>query len=549
MHSLLMLAGGLAFFLYGIHILTGLMVSIAGGKVQESFTRVSKTTFSRFVIGLITTALFQSSSATTVILVSMASAGFVTLYHAIAFIVGANIGSTVTAWIVAVNITQFAIPLFVVGVFGQLFCKRRTAKLIALFFIGLGVIFFGLNMMSDAVRFLRNYPALIEWLARHDASVSVTSFLLLVVVGVLFTAIVQSSGATAAMMISAAVAGTVSFYSAAAVILGATLGTTITAFLASLGSGSAGRRVALVQVGINLFGITAGIVLFYPMTSAILSFPCSDIACRLALYMTSVKVLVLFVLPLQGVVARFVEWLIPQPFVTRSFDLIIRPLPFHADRVVLARQLRRYTDYFMEYLVDMLAFSYIVVRKSSHRELFDTILKYEKVLDEGHKKIASVIAESEVEDTDILWLYLKISDEVESIADHARGIAKYGIRMHDLKFTLSERHITALRHSHTRIFTIFHKVCIRKEFDEADLQVLHNNERFVRAEKRVLLQGLTTDTTAKSDIVLYLTDIFSEYSKINHSIKRILQVNLDNIAGRGPYMWHAADILGEDEQS
>lgn len=542
MNTVLLLLAGLAFFLYGIERLSALLSKMVGGHLQEKLISYSSNDSSKVFIGVVITTLFQSSSATTVILVSMASAGFITVAESISFILGANIGSVSTAWIVAVKITELALPLFIIGVVGNFFANSKRLEHFFTFILGLGLIFYGLNLMSDSLEYFKQNQEIVSFMAQFNAESSLASMLILMVSGIIFTAVIQSSGATAAMVITASMTGLFNLHSAAAIVLGATLGTTITAFLASLGGSDDGKRVAMMQVGINIIGILFGAFLFYPSVSLVMSVGnfVGDISISflIAMYMTMLKCfLVIIIFPIRNIIANISYKILKQRYSDLHLLLEFPEKPRKADKLFMKEILEKNTEKMFLYLRDMMAYSYIVIRKPKETALYDKLIKYEIFIDSAHRKMVRTISKAQNDEDDYLWLYLKMSDEIESIADHAKAIAKYGMKIHNKNIILEKYKIEALRKAYRMIFDMFHVICIEKEYDAADLNVSKIIERFLRSTKRELLTSLTGRSTDLPDDLLYVVDILAEYSKVNHCLKRILQVNLDVIDGRAPFLY------------
>lgn len=460
----------------------------------------------------------------------MASAGFITVSESISFILGANIGSVSTAWIVAVKVTKAALPLFVVGVIGSFFSKRRGWKYFFRFLIGLGLIFHGLTLMSSSMAVFRSHPALLDFVSKYDAANSVPALFLLILVGILFTAVIQSSGATAAMTISAAANGLFSIHSAAAIVLGATLGTTITAFLASLGGSRDGRRVAFIQAGINVVGVIAGTFLFYPSVNLSLflgRYSGGGVAFSIAFYMTLLKLmLVVLIYPVKENVVK-----ISYRFIRERFGMIRKRLTIpektgNVATLLIPQILSKNVDILLLYIRDMLAYSYILVKKPYEHGLFERILKYERFIDKGQRSIVRFIADAHDDEEGHLWLYLKMADEIESIADHAKAVAKNAVRMSEKGVRLQERDLYVIREAYRRIFLSFHESCVSRSYDRRELETHRETEYFIRSEKRKLLMVLASGRTEETEGILHSVDILAEYNKINHNLKRILQVNL-----------------------
>ncbi|HQB08470.1 MAG TPA: Na/Pi symporter, partial [bacterium] len=224
MYQLLMLPAGLAFFLFGMTQLSSMLSGFTGRSFADKLDKWTRNDFTKIFTGFTITTLFQSSGATTAILVSMTSVGLVTVTSSVSYLIGANIGSITTAWIVAVKVTSFGVFMFTGGFLLKFVLKNEKLKKISIFVAGLGLIFFGLQMMMDSVSFLKENQKALSFFSGFDASSSFISMLILVIAGVVFTAVIHSSGATAAMIIGLVSTGAVSLHSGAAVVLGSTLG-------------------------------------------------------------------------------------------------------------------------------------------------------------------------------------------------------------------------------------------------------------------------------------------------------------------------------------
>jgi phosphate:Na+ symporter len=536
-----MLPAGLAFFLFGMTQLSSMLSDFTGRSFADRLDRWTKSDFTKIFTGFTITTLFQSSSATTAILVSMTSVGLVTVTSSVSYLIGANIGSITTAWIVAVKITKAGIFMFTAGFLCRLIIKNEKLKNGAFFIAGLGLIFFGLEMMSESVAFLKHHQGAVSFFSRFDASTSVLSMLILTLGGVLFTAVIQSSGATAAMIIGLVSTGAVSLHSGAAVVLGSTLGTTATAYLASLGTSAEGKRTAFLQIFINVIELFAGLILFYPSVELVMKTTSAyslNSGFAIALYMTFLKImLALIVFPLRKVFARIAE-----KYVRKRFRLITEPFvlsPVTADDTAekLRDNFMPVVDLCVKYLTDMMGYSYIGIRKPALRSIYKKVVHYEEMIDEAQREIVELISKSRNSHTDILWLFLKVADELESMGDHAKSIAKYGVRLDEIRHKLNDVQKKILLECYLMVFRQFHEVCVKKKYDCALVVKGEEIERHLRREKRRIYSLLCTESDHNYEKRLILVDILSEYSKFNHSIKRILQVNIDVSEGRGIYLW------------
>lgn len=259
------LIGGLAFFLFGLELMTQGLKSLAGGGLKSALARMTSSRFRAVLAGAFATAALQSSSITTVLIVGFVSAGLISLPQSIGMIMGANIGSTVTAQIIAFKITAFALPLAALGFFSRLLARRDWHRMAGEVALGLGIMFIGLELMSQATTPLRDYPPFLDAMQRmtHPAYG--------VAIGALFTAIVQSSAATTGIVIVLGGQNLIPLESAIALILGANIGTCATALLASIGKPVDARRVALAHVLFNLIGVALALPFITQLADAVRS--------------------------------------------------------------------------------------------------------------------------------------------------------------------------------------------------------------------------------------------------------------------------------------
>lgn len=243
------LFGGLALFLLGLDRLTESLKAAAGSRLQSCLERFTSNRFSGALIGAMTTAMLQSSSVTTVLVVGFVSAGVMSLSQSVGVIMGANIGSTFTAQIIAFNVSGYALAL-VAGGFAMLtFGRREQSRHYGGMLLGLGLIFFGMGIMTDAMLPLRSYPPFLEWMVEMESP------LIGLLIGALFTALIQSSAATTALVIIMASQGFVSLPAGIALALGANIGTCVTAMLATIGKPRAALRAATIHVLFNVAGV------------------------------------------------------------------------------------------------------------------------------------------------------------------------------------------------------------------------------------------------------------------------------------------------------
>jgi len=268
------LVGSLALFLFGMKTMSEGLEKFAGDRLRSILAAMTKNRVMGVLTGILITALIQSSSATTVMVVSFVNAGLMTLAQSIGVIMGANIGTTVTAWIISavgfkVNIAAFAIPLLAVGM-PLIFSKRGNRKSVGEFIFGFSFLFMGLSFLQEAATAM-NIGDIVAGMLAHVPQDSFLTIILFVIVGAIVTMIVQASAATMAitlMLFGMNIPG-FGFEQAAALAMGQNIGTTITAFMASLTANTQARRAALAHMFFNVFGVVAFLVVFYPACNAV----------------------------------------------------------------------------------------------------------------------------------------------------------------------------------------------------------------------------------------------------------------------------------------
>lgn len=261
------LLGSIALFLYGMKVMSEGLQKAAGDRLRSILSAMTRNRLTGMLTGILITALIQSSSASTVMVVSFVNAGLMTLGQSMAVIFGANVGTTFTAWIIAlfgfkVDTSAFILPIIACAV-PLLFMKASKKKSIGEFLIGFAFMFMGLNMISNYVPDLQSNPEMFAFL-EHYASMGYGSVLLFLFVGIILTAIIQSSAATFAIVLIMCTKGWISFDLACAVVLGSNIGTTITPLLASMSGNVAAKRTAMGHLLFNMFGMIWTLIVFYP---------------------------------------------------------------------------------------------------------------------------------------------------------------------------------------------------------------------------------------------------------------------------------------------
>lgn len=261
------LIGALGFFIYGMKVMSEGIQKVAGDKMRNILSSMTSNRFKGVFTGFTITSLVQSSSATTVLVVSFVNAGLLSLTESIGVIMGANIGTTITAWLISivgfkVKIASYALPIIAIG-FPLMFFNREKIKFWGEVLVGFALLFMGLALLKDSVPDLKSNPEILEFLSRYT-DLGYLSILLFVLIGTGLTVIVQSSSAAMALTLVMANNGWIPFELAAAMVLGENIGTTITANLAALVGNVHAKRAALSHLIFNLFGVMWILILIRP---------------------------------------------------------------------------------------------------------------------------------------------------------------------------------------------------------------------------------------------------------------------------------------------
>ena len=346
--AILQILGALGVFLFGMKVMSEGVQKVAGDRMRSALAGMTGNRVKGVITGLLATILVQSSSATTVLVVSFVNAGLLTLVQSIGVIMGANLGTTTTAWIVALigkfDVATIALPIMGIGL-PLFFISRERARHWGESLIGFGLVFLGLGLLKDSVPDLRTLidtdPATAEMIRSIVTAINGHGFgtvLLFLGAGILLTLTVQSSSAAMAITITCALNGWLGdietnalgvFRNSAAVVLGENIGTTVTAWLASLGANTAAKRAARAHLTFNIVGVTWCLALFYPATSFVWwlaarlpeglrnannSLAKSEIAFGTAIFHSSFNFLnILLLVAFVPQIARFVTWWVKEP--------------------------------------------------------------------------------------------------------------------------------------------------------------------------------------------------------------------------------------------
>lgn len=451
--------GGLGLFLFGMKQMSEGMQAVAGERLRHMISKVTDNRLTACGVGVAVTGLVQSSSITTVMVVGMVNATLMTLRQATGVIMGTNIGTTVTAWLIALHIAEYGLPLLGVSALVYLFAKSRKVQYIAMIVLGLGMVFFGLELMKDGLKPLRSLPAFISMLAAFNPE-TFLGLIQCVFVGAFLTAIVQSSSATVAITITLAATQVITYETAVALVLGENIGTTITAFLSSLGASTNARRAAIAHV---LFNIT-GVALMLPLFKVYVSFLTATfpetipVATRIAFAHSFFNIfVVMLLLPFIKPFTRLVTLLVPARKSKEKRHLTYLDVRMF-DTPALAVQQSYQEIVNMSGGVEKMMgwFREVMVASEPDEKLKQKIFHREKICDIVQKEIVEFIGHIltgmvSQNATDETRKQLRITDEYESISDYIVTLLKLRCRMQNEGLVFAESGVKEMIHIHDTV--------------------------------------------------------------------------------------------------
>jgi phosphate:Na+ symporter len=438
--------GGLGLFLLGMKNMSDGLQTIAGDRLRQLIGMVTNNRLLATGVGTLVTCVIQSSSITTVMVVGFVNAGIMTLTQAIGVIMGAIIGTTITGWILVIDLGKYGLPLMGVAAFIYLFGKNEKLRYAGMAAMGIGMIFFGLELMKHGFSPIRNIPEFVEWFHKFAAD-SYFGVLKCALAGCVVTLIVQSSSATLGITMGLAASGIIQFETAAALVLGENIGTTITAYLASLGTTTNGKRAAYAHITFNVIGVIwiTAIFGFYimlirkfighdPNTVVIVNgdetFP--YIQAGIAAVHSGFNIInTLFFLPLTGVMASALTKIVPDkpykepPKLTKLSNLL-------TDSPMVGIAQARYEIIHMgshdREMLDKLK-ALLSGNGQEDDKLIESIFYKEEVLDNVQREITAFLTEvlsgnvsrSLAEEAQV---QLRLADEYETISDYITTLAK-----------------------------------------------------------------------------------------------------------------------------
>ena len=523
--------GGLGIFLFGIKYMGDGLQKSAGDRLRDLLDKYTTNPIMGILVGILVTVLIQSSSGTTVITVGLVSAGFMKLRQAIGVIMGANIGTTITAFIIGIDVGEYALPIIFVGAFLLFFFKNQKVHNFGQILFGFGLLFYGLELMSSGMKPLRSF----EWF--HDLTVSLSDYSVLgVLVGTVFTLLVQSSSATIGILQGLFGEGLIDLQGALPVLFGDNIGTTITALLAAIGASVAARRAACVHILFNLFGTIIFMILLVPFTSLISWFqqtlglnPEMTIAFAHGTFNVTNT---LIMIPFIGVYAWIVTKLIP------GKDTVIEYKPEHLDERIIDQspsialgQAKKETLRMGEFAIKGLeeTYNYLLNNESSSLNTGNQIEEAlnnldHKITDYLVKVSTSSLSANESDEHNIL---MHTITDIERIGDHFENILEFAEYKTSNKATFTAEATEGM----SQMFTVTIEAvkeaiaALEHQDKEGAHKVLELERKIDKMERQLRKQHILrlNNGTCSAQASLVYVDILSNLERIGDHAKNIAE--------------------------
>ena len=443
--SFFSIAGGVALLLYGIRLMSEALQLIAGDKMRQLIGTLTKTPLRGIFVGIVVTVLIQSSAGTTVMTVSFVNSGMLTLRQAIGIIMGANIGTTVTAQIIAFKIEAFALPLITLGVLLSLAFKTKSKQLSYLGsgIIGLGLLFMGMKSIGGAANVIANHRDLLLILSRNPLTG--------VFAGMFLTILVQSSAATIGLTMALALQGLIDLDGAIPIILGDNLGTTFTAVLVAMGASRPAKQAAAAHVLFNLIG-TVIFLLCFPVYKNLVIHSASDLGRQIANAHTIFNVIntVIF-FPFVSLLAKFIERVIPiKPEDISVGALYLNPHLITVSRASAVEAVKdelAHMGLIISSMLDTVHDAFFGAERDKQEERMAKFEKNEQSINNITQAISSYASEIwqkgiSADLSTVLGCYVNTALDIERIGDHAENLIE---RSNTIDVSLSEEAVTELK--------------------------------------------------------------------------------------------------------
>ncbi|MDO4798991.1 MAG: Na/Pi cotransporter family protein [Bacillota bacterium] len=537
---ILPLAGGLGLFLYGMTIMSAGLEKTAGDRLEKIVEKLSGNVFRGVLVGTVVTTIVQSSSATTVMVVGFVNAGIMTLNQAIGIIMGANIGTTITAQMVSIDVHMLAPIAIAVGVAIRMFAKKNRNTIIGEIILGFGILFFGMEVMKDALAPIKQYEGfsvMISSIGTGSIGGVIKGFL----IGLVVTAIVQSSSATTGIMIALASSGSLPISAAFPILLGTNVGTCVTAILSSIGASKTAKRAALMHLLFNLIGTIVFVVFFFQLTLGIIQQTSELPARQLANAHTLFNVVnTLLLLPFSALIVKASKLILPMNKEEEANEGLGQR--FLDERILSTPQIAM-GQVFKEVL-HMADIAKTSLQHALHAmkegDVTDTerTFRLEKSVNALTRDISNYLvklsnANVDHDDRRRIDVLFNTINDIERVGDHAENIAELAVYKIDHNINFSEE---AVRELDEMISTVFESYELSlKALQQADrslamdtLELEGEVDEMEKALRKQHIQRLNEGRCDTNSGIIFL-DMLSNLERVSDHAANIAATVLDEI--------------------
>lgn len=534
--DILSLLGGLALFLYGMQMMSNGLEAAAGNRMKQILEKLTANRFLGVLVGAGITAVIQSSSATTVMVVGFVNSGMMTLRQAVWIIMGANIGTTITGQLIALDIGEVAPLLAFAGVALIMFTKKKKVHHIGLIVAGLGVLFIGMGMMSSSMMPLRESEAFISLMTRFSNPV------LGILAGMVFTAIIQSSSASVGILQALAASGLIGLDSAVFVLFGQNIGTCITAVLASIGTSRNAKRTTIIHLMFNVIGTTIFtlVCIFLPLTTWVESFTPGNAPAQIANMHTLFNVVTtLLLLPFGNMLATLATRILPERKEEEELGTMhlefIHPMEQKRDAqigtsAIALTGIKNELNRMLVMARENVTKSFEAV-KSGNTVLLEEVREREDYIDYLNKEISKYISkvlvtESNPDDSQYISALFKVCGNLERIGDHAMNICEYTKMIEKQGITFSREVQVELDEMQEICQEALDTLSKMKLNDEQSMSAIERIEQAIddmtEDYRRRQLERMQRGTCSEEGCIIY-SELLTDFERIGDHILNIGQ--------------------------
>lgn len=538
----LKLIGSLGIFLYGMKLMSEALQKVAGTEMRQILSAMTSNRLKGVITGVLITTIIQSSSATTVMVVSFVNAGLLSLIESIGVIMGANVGTTATAWIISIlgfKVSMAEISLPMIGLcLPLLFSTNRTRKSWGELIIGFGLLFIGLEFLKDSMPDLQSNPGILEFLRKYT-DMGYPSYFLFMIIGTILTVLIQSSSATMALTLVMCANGWIGFDIAASMVLGENIGTTVTANLAAMMANTTAKRAALAHFVFNFFGVIWVLAIFpiflgwIEQLSILLgignpSANTTAVPMALSLFHSVFNISnVLILIWFTNFIAKVVSKLIPMKentsdaFTLKHIKIGLLSTP-DASLFLAKKEITHYAKNTLDMFLQVT--ECLEMPTKDFAKAYDHLFKLEDDSDNIEVEIADYltkVSESKLstENSQRIRAMFKIVSEIESVADSTLNVAKAIYRRNDQKVVFPEELVNKLKRMFVLVEEALNTMCknVETEYKEVNAKKAYEQEQAINDYRTALKQEhLLAIGEKRYDYptgILY-NDMFSECEKI-----------------------------------